>query len=69
MNGCYYANQTLHNTLSDFLEAHGLNSCPILTQRAAPATNLGKQLERVVLPGQAIAEIERRMPVATKTAA
>jgi hypothetical protein len=55
MNGCYYATQTLHTTLSGFLEAHGLNPCPIPT--------FLKQLERVALSGRAVEAIQRRIPV------
>lgn len=63
MNGCYYARQTLHTTLSAFLEAHGLNPCPIPTRQPPPAPTFQKQLERVALSGRAIAAIQRRLPV------
>jgi hypothetical protein len=63
MNGCYYASQTLHTTLSDFLEAHGLNPCPIPTRRPSPAPTFLKQLERVALTGRALEAIQRRIPV------
>jgi hypothetical protein len=63
MNGCYYATQTLHTTLSGFLEAHGLNPCPIPTRRPPPAPTFLKQLERVALSGRAVEAIQRRIPV------
>ena len=63
MNGCYYATQTLHTTLSDFLEAHGLNPCPIPTRRPPPASTFLKQLERVTLSGRAVEAVQRRIPV------
>ena len=63
MNGCYYATQTLHTTLSDFLEAHGLNPCPIPTRRTPPAPTFLKQLERVALSGRTVEAIQRRIPV------
>ena len=63
MNGCYYATQTLHTTLSDFLEAHGLNPCPIPTRRPPPAPTFLKQLERVALSGRAVEAIQQRIPV------
>jgi hypothetical protein len=63
MNGCYYATQTLHTSLSAFLEAHGLNPCPIPTRRPPPAPTFLKQLERVALSGRAVEAIQRRIPV------
>ena len=63
MDGSYYAQQTLHSTLSTFLEAHGLNPRPMPSRRPPPAPSLGKQLERVALSGWAIAEIEQHMPL------
>jgi|688.fasta_scaffold366225_1 hypothetical protein len=63
MNGCYYATQTLHTTLSDFLEAHGRNPCPISTRRPPPAPTFLKQLERVALSGRAVEAIQRCIPV------
>lgn len=63
MNGCYYARQALHTSLSEFLEAHGLNPAPIPTRRPPPARTFQKQLERVALSGRAIAAIQRRLPV------
>lgn len=63
MAGSYYARQTLHSTLSTFLEAHGLNPRPMPSRRPPPAPTLDKQLERVALSSRAIAEIEQQMPV------
>ena len=63
MDASYYARQTLHSTLSTFLEAHGLNPRPMPSRRPPPAPTLDKQLERVALSGRAIAEIEQQMPV------
>ena len=63
MDEFYYAQQTLHSTLSTFLEAHGLNPRPMPSRRPPPALTLDKQLERVALSGRAIAEIGQQMPV------
>jgi hypothetical protein len=63
MDGSYYARQTLHSTLSTFLEAHGLNPCPMPLRRPPPAPTLDKQLERVAIFGRAIAAIGQQMPV------
>ena len=63
MDGSYYAQQSLHSTLSAFLEAHGLNPRPMPSRRPPPAPTLDKQLERVALSGRAIAEIGQQMSV------